>query len=419
MTRASGAAAAPSEAQVARRAATDRGETYFHPNLIPTHKRLPIAFTHGQGVWLYDEKGRKYIDLLAGIAVDSLGHAHPRLAGAIADQAHKLIHVSNNFHIAIQERLAEQLARLSRMDKVFFANSGAEANEAAIKLARLHGHRKGIDRPRIVVMEKAFHGRTLATLWAGGNTKIQAGFGPPVDGFVRVPLGDVAAIERALAEDPGIVAVLLEVVQGEGGVNLLAPRVMKEIEALCAANGLLLMLDEVQTGIGRTGRFLAFQHADVAPDVVTLAKGLGGGVPIGACLVAAKAVDLFGVGAHGSTFGGNPLACAAATAVLDVIEEDDLCGNARVVGQYMAERLRERLAGPGVAEVRGLGLLIGIELEQPCPDLMRHALDAGVVLSVTADKVVRLVPPLTITRDEADYAMDRLVPVIKSAARTS
>lgn len=401
-------------AKAARLAAKARGEAYFHPNLVPTHKRQPISFTHGQGVWLHDEDGRQYIDLLAGIAVDSLGHAHPRLVEAIATQAGKLIHVSNNFHIPIQERLAERITRLSGMSQVFFANSGAEANEAAIKLARLYGHKKGIEAPRIAVMEKSFHGRTLATLWAGGNTKIQAGFGPPVEGFVRVPFGDVAALEGALSDDENIVAVLLEVVQGEGGVNLIEFEKLRQIERLCNERECLFMLDEVQTGIGRTGRHFAFQHAGVLPDVMVLAKGLGGGVPIGACVTAGRASGVFGVGTHGSTFGGNPLVCAAADAVLDVIETEDLCENARVVGAHFVEQLRLQLQHPGVRDVRGLGLLIGIELDRPCADLVRLSLDAGLVLSVTADKVVRLVPPLLISKDEADQAVAQLVPVIKS-----
>ncbi len=390
-----------------------RSEPYFHPNIIPTHKRQNVAFTHGEGVWLYDEEGRKYIDLLAGIAVDCLGHAHPKLVAAIADQAGKLIHVSNNFHIPVQEHLAERLARLSGMSQAFFANSGAEANEAAIKMARLYGHRKGIATPRIVVMEKAFHGRTLATLWAGGNAKIQEGFGPPVEGFVRVPFGDVSAIERAVAADGDIVAVHMEVVQGEGGVNLIDFAVLRDIEALCRRHELLLMFDEVQTGVGRTGRFFAFQHAGISPDVVVLAKGLGGGVPIGACLTAGRANGVFGVGSHGSTFGGNPLVCAAAEAVLDVVETEDLCGNARDVGDYFVQSLRRALTHPGVREVRGIGLIIGIELDRSCGDLAKLALDAGVVISVTADRVVRLVPPLIITREDVDHAVSRLAPAIE------
>ena len=401
-------------AAAARLAAKERGEAYFHPNLVPTHKRQHISFTHGNGAWLHDEDGRDYIDLLAGIAVDSVGHAHPRLVEAIATQAGKLIHVSNNFHIPVQERLAERIARLSGMSQVFFANSGAEANEAAIKLARLYGHKKGIEKPRIAVMEKAFHGRTLATLWAGGNTKIQAGFGPPVEGFVRIPFGDVDALDRKLADDGDIVAVLLEVVQGEGGVNLIDFEKLREIERLCGERECLLMLDEVQTGIGRTGRHFAFQHAGVSPDVLVLAKGLGGGVPIGACVTAGRANGVFGVGTHGSTFGGNPLVCAAAEAVLDVIETDDLCANAQAVGAYLVDQLRAKLDHPGVRDLRGLGLLIGIELDRPCAELVKLSLDAGVVLSVTADKVVRLVPPLILSKDEADQAVARLVPVIKS-----
>ncbi|WP_423276642.1 aspartate aminotransferase family protein [Enterovirga sp. CN4-39] len=393
------------------------GETYFHPNLIPTHKRLPVVFTHGQGVWLFDEANRRYLDMLAGIAVDTLGHADPRLVAAISDQASRMIHVSNGFHIPVQEQLAERLTRLSGMDKAFFCNSGAEANEAAIKLARLYGHRKGVDCPTIVVMDKAFHGRTLATLWAGGNTKIQTGFGPPVDGFVRIPFGNVSALEQALGRDPTIVAVFMEPIQGEGGLNLLDPAVLDQIAEVTRLHGALLMLDEVQTGVARTGRAFAFQHSSIKPDVMTLAKGLGGGVPIGACVVSGAAADVFGIGSHGSTYGGNPLVCAAANAVLAAVEADDLPTRARDVGDHIVSLLRARLAIPGVREVRGRGLMIGIELDRPCGDIVGLALEAGLLLSVTAERVVRIVPPLTISTGEAEHGVEILIQVVTEFLR--
>ncbi|NNM74154.1 aspartate aminotransferase family protein [Enterovirga aerilata] len=406
-----------SQTQAERARAIAAGETFFHPNLIPTHKRLPVAFTHGKGVWLFDEGGRRYLDMLAGIAVDTLGHADPRLVSAVSEQAGRVIHVSNNFHIPVQEQLAERLARLSGMEKAFFANSGAEANEAAIKLARAYGHRNGKVVPQIVVMEKAFHGRTLATLWAGGNTKIQAGFGPPVDGFVRVPFGNVEAIEQALDANPSVAAILLEPIQGEGGLHPLEPAVLDRIARLARSRNVLLMLDEVQTGIARTGKIFAFQHSSIVPDVMTLAKGLGGGLPIGACLVSGPAVDVFGVGSHGSTYGGNPLVCAAANAVLQAVEEDDLASRAVDVGNHVQALLRSRLSVPGVVEIRGRGLMIGIELDRPCSEIVRLSLDAGLLLSVTAERIIRLVPPLTITREEAEQGVDLLVPVILNFLR--
>jgi acetylornithine aminotransferase len=384
-----------------------------YENLIPTHNRLPVAFTHGQGVWVWDESGRKYLDGLAGIAVNSLGHAHPRLTHAISEQAGRLIHVSNNYRIPVQARLATRLAELSGMRQVFFTNSGTEANECAIKLARLFGHKRGIAEPKIVVMEKAFHGRTLGSLSATAKEDIRKGFGPLLGGFVRVPFDDPSAIEAA-AQDPDVVAVLLEVVQGEGGINLFSAENLQRVQHLSDQRNILLMIDEIQTGIGRTGSYFAFQHAGIVPDVITLAKGLGGGVPIGACVVGEKAMDIFSVGSHGSTFGGNPLVCAAASAVLDVMQESDLCKNAAVVGAHIRQRLKAEFEGlGGVRDVRGLGLLIGVELDRPCAAVVAQALEAGLLLNVTAGNVVRLVPPLIITREEGDMMVDILVPVVR------
>ena len=389
-------------------------ETYFHPNLIPTHKRLPVSFTHGKGVWLYDSEGRAYLDMLAGIAVDSIGHAHPRLVEAIASQAAKVIHVSNNFHIEEQEKLAERVTRLAAMKQAFFVNSGAEANEAAIKLARLYGHQNGVKKPQIVVMEKAFHGRTLATVWAGGNKKVQDGFGPPVDGFIRIPFGDAKALREVVAANSKIVAVLTEVIQGEGGLNVMATPALEEIGAICDQHDLLFMIDEVQTGLGRTGRYFGFQHTQVKPDVITLAKGIGGGVPLGACLIRGRAMNVFCVGSHGSTFGGNPLACAAGNAVLQVIEEQGLCDNAEAVGKFLMSELQGRLARHGVTEVRGRGLMIGAQMNRPCGEITRKALDFGLLLNVTAETVIRFVPPLIITKEEAREAVERLEQVFEA-----
>ncbi|MGD8497488.1 MAG: aspartate aminotransferase family protein [Chromatiales bacterium] len=377
--------------------------------LMSNYARLPVAFERGEGVWLWDTEGRRYLDALAGIAVCGLGHAHPSLSAALCEQARTLIHTSNLYGVPLQERLAERLCKLSSMERVFFANSGAEANEAAIKLARLHGHQRGIERPGIVVMEGSFHGRTLATLTATGNTRIQQGFEPLVEGFVRVPYDDLDAVHQAAEQHPEITAVLVEPITGEGGIRVPDPGYLRGLRELCDQRGWLLMLDEIQAGIGRTGRWFAFQHADIRPDVMTLAKGLANGVPIGACLAAGPAADLFGPGSHGSTFGGNPLVCRAALSVLEVIERDGLLARATEIGDYLRKRLRERLRGQeGVLEIRGLGLMIGIQLAVACKELVGAALARGLLINVTADSVVRLLPPLILEREQADIIADTL-----------
>jgi acetylornithine/N-succinyldiaminopimelate aminotransferase len=380
-----------------------------------TYSRIPVAFTHGEGVWVWDESGKKYLDALAGIAVNTLGHAHPRLTRVIAEQSSRLIHTSNLYVIAEQERLAEKLAKISGTDAVFFCNSGCEANEAAIKLARLHGHGKGVENPGIVVMDKAFHGRTLATLSATGNSKVQAGFEPLVPGFVRVPLNDIEAVRRAAARDKSVVAVLVEPIQGEGGINLSTMQYLRELRELCDRQGWLLMVDEVQCGLGRTGKWFVYQHAGIEPDVVLLAKGLASGVPIGACLARGAAAGAFKPGTHGSTFGGNPLACAAALATLEAIEQENLMKNAERVGSLILSGLREGLAGVGgVKEIRGQGLMIGVELDRPCGDLVKQALDAGLLINVTMDNVVRLLPPLVMKEAEARQVLSILLPLIRT-----
>jgi acetylornithine aminotransferase len=382
--------------------------------LMQTYARLPVAFVKGEGAWLYDENGEKYLDALAGVAVNGLGHGHPKLAKALCEQAGRLIHTSNIYRIPEQERLADHLCKLSGMERVFFCNSGAEANEAAIKIARLHGHHKGIENPAIVVMEKSFHGRTMATLSATGNRKVQAGFEPLVAGFVRVPFGDAEAVGR-LSMQANIVAVLVEPIQGEGGVNIPEASYLSKLRALCDANGWLLMLDEVQTGIGRTGTWFAFQHTDIHPDVLTLAKGLGSGVPIGACLARGVAATTFTPGKHGSTFGGGPLACTAALTTLNVMEEEDLPRHAAELGAFIRADLSRRLEGvAGVREIRGQGLMIGIELDRPCGDLVQLALAEKLLINVTSDTVVRLLPPLVMTQAEAALLTEKLAGLIRS-----
>ena len=373
------------------------------PHLMNTYARLPVAFTHGQGPWLYDGQGRRYLDALAGIAVNTLGHAHPDLVRALSEQVARLIHVSNLYRIPEQERLSDRLAELSGMDEVFFCNSGCEANEAAIKLARFYGHQKGIEQPAIIVMERAFHGRTLATLSATGNRKTQAGFEPLVAGFVRVPFDDLAAVEAVAQHNANVVAVLIEPIQGEGGINIAHDEYLQGLRRICSARGWLLMVDEVQCGLARTGKWFAHQHAGIVADVMTLAKGLASGVPIGACLAAGPAAGLFKPGSHGSTFGGNPLACVAALTTLDVIERDGLMARALALGERIRSDLAKRLEGvAGVADIRGDGLMIGVELDRPCGELVQRALDAGLLLNVTADRVVRLLPALIFTAAEAD-----------------
>jgi acetylornithine aminotransferase len=380
-----------------------------------TYARQPVAFVRGEGAYLWDESGKRYLDAVAGVAVNGLGHAHPKLVKAISEQAAALIHTSNLYRIPKQEELADRLCALSGMDKAFFCNSGCEANEAAIKLARMYGHGKGVEVPTIIVMEKSFHGRTMATLTASGNRKIQAGFEPLLSGFARVPFNDIEAIRQVAEHNKSVVAVLLEVVQGEGGINVLAPEFLAELRQICDAHGWLLMLDEVQTGIGRTGTWFGFQHSEVMPDVIALAKGLGSGMPIGACLARGAAADVFQPGNHGSTFGGNPLACAVALATLATIEEDNLLENVRVRGEAIRNGLRQALASlPGVVDIRGEGMMIGIELDRPCAELVAVARDAGVLINVTADKVIRLVPPLIYGDAEVNVLVAAVSGVVKN-----
>ncbi|MDO9372060.1 MAG: aspartate aminotransferase family protein [Gammaproteobacteria bacterium] len=372
-------------------------------SLMNTHNRLPVTFERGAGAWLWDTEGRKYLDAFSGLAVCNLGHAHPAVAQALCAQASRLLHVTNVFRIAEQEELGTQLARLSGMDKVFFCNSGAEANEAAIKLARLHGHRKNIKLPTIIVTEGSFHGRTLATLAATGNAKIKQGFEPQVQGFVRVPFNDLAAIAAVAGKNPNIVAVLVEPVQGEGGVNVPDAGYLPGVRALCDEHGWLMMLDEVQTGMCRTGKWFAFQHSGVMPDVMTLAKALGNGVPIGACLAHGAAAELFQPGSHATTFGGNPLVCAAALAVIKTMENENLAARADALGKRIHAELARLLAGNNnVADIRSYGLMIGIELTHPCTELVKLALAQGLLINVTAERVIRLLPPLIISDAEAD-----------------
>ena len=383
-------------------------------HLMPTYNRQPVAFTHGDGCKLYDEQGRCYLDAMAGIAVNTLGHGHPRLVQALTAQVERLIHTSNLYRVREQEMLADRLAALAGMDEVFFCNSGCEANEAAIKLARMYGHSKGVDAPAIIVMEHAFHGRTLATLSATGNRKVQAGFEPLVSGFVRVPFDNLPAIEQVATNNTNVVAVLFEPIQGEGGINVAHKDYLQALRRICDQRGWLLMVDEVQCGVGRTGVWFAHQHAAIKPDVMTLAKGLGSGVPIGACLTAGPAADVFKPGNHGSTFGGNPLACVAAMTTLDVIEHDNLLAHAAELGAAIRGGLRDGLAGvAGVVDVRGDGLMIGLELDRPCAELVALARDAGLLINVTADKVVRLLPALVFSDAEAKQTVDILVPLIR------
>ncbi|MBI1964841.1 MAG: aspartate aminotransferase family protein [Betaproteobacteria bacterium] len=382
-------------------------------HVMNTYARLPVAFERGEGVWLWDASGKRYLDAVAGVAVCGLGHGHPKFTAALREQAGKLVHTSNLYEITLQEKLADRLAAVSGMDNVFFCNSGCEANEAAIKLARLYGHRKNIESPAIVVMDKAFHGRTLATLSATGSRKVQAGFEPLVAGFVRVPFDDLDAVKRVAEVNRSVVAVLVELLQGEGGIIVCHDGYLRGLREICEAHGWLLMLDEVQSGTGRTGRWFAFQHSGVMPDVMPLAKGLANGVPIGACLAAGPAAQLFKPGNHGSTFGGNPLACAAALATLSIIEDERLMENAVKQGDFIRAEIARRLAdAKGVREIRGKGLMIGVELEQPCGELVQQALDRGLLINVTADNVIRLLPPLVLKREEAEHLLATLVPLI-------
>ena len=384
------------------------------PHVMKTYGRLPVALSHGKGCWVWDTDGRKYLDALAGIAVNTLGHGHPELVPALQDQVSKLIHTSNYYLVPLQEKLAAKLVELSGLSNVFFCNSGMEANEAALKIARKFGHDQGIERPEIVVYEAAFHGRSIATLSATGNAKIQAGFGPLVEGFVRVPINDVAAIEKVAATNRNVVAVFLEVIQGEGGIRPTTVAYLKEVRRICDERGWLLMLDEVQCGMGRTGKWFAHQWAGIKPDVMPLAKGLGSGVPIGAVVCGPKAADVMGPGNHGTTFGGNPLAMRAGVETLRIMEEHRLLENAAAVGKVLKDGLEKELAGTaGVVEVRGQGLILGIELDRPCAPLLGRSAEAGLMISVTAERVVRLVPPLILSHDEARQIVAILAPVIK------
>ncbi len=381
--------------------------------LMNTYARLPVAFERGAGAWLWDVHGTRYLDALSGIAVCGLGHAHPEVAQAIADQAATLVHTSNLYQVPLQARLADRLSALSGLQQAFFCNSGAEANEAAIKLARKYGHSRGIDVPTVVVADGSFHGRTLATLTATGNRKVQAGFEPLVQGFTRVPYNDLDALQRVAERRRDVVALLLEPLLGEGGIRLPSPDYLAGARAVCDQHGWLLMLDEIQTGVGRSGHWFASQHHSVSPVVMTLAKGLAYGLPIGACLAGGRALDILGAGNHGSTFGGNPLACRAALATLDIIEREGYVERAGRLGGQLLSALNERLSGcAGVVDIRGQGLLIGIELDRPCTELVERALERRLLINVTADRVVRLLPPLVMSDDEAGLLLDTLCPLI-------
>lgn len=379
--------------------------------VMPTYARMPVMFERGEGAWLWDSEGQRYFDALAGIAVCNLGHAHPAVAKALCDQASTLIHTSNIYRIDLQEKLAGALCRLSGLDNAFFCNSGAEANEAALKLARKYGHARGIDNPAVIVMDSSFHGRTLFTLSATGNAKVQDGFTPLVDSFVRVPYGDAAAV--AAVSDPRVVAILVEPVQGEGGVRVPPADYLPALRQLCDARGWLLMVDEVQSGMCRTGEWFGFQHARILPDVMTLAKALGNGVPIGACLARGTAAEVLTAGKHGSTFGGNPLACRAALTVIDVLHQQALAPRAAELGRMIRAGFRERLAGnPHIIDIRGQGLMIGIELDAPCTELAAAALARGLLINVTADTTIRLLPPLILSDDEARHVMDGVASLV-------
>ena len=383
--------------------------------LMNTYGRLPVAFSHGDGAWLFDTEGKRYLDCLSGIAVNTLGHNHPKLVAALREQVARIIHSSNLFEVPLQTQLGAKLVELSGMTNVFFCNSGLEANEAAIKIARKYGHEKGVAMPEIVVFDKAFHGRSLATLSATGNAKVQKGFEPLVEGFVRIPLNDAAALQKVADERPNVVAVFLEAIQGEGGIQPAGIEFLREARRICDQKGWLLMIDEVQCGTGRTGKWFAHQWAGIKADVMPLAKGLGSGVPIGAVVAHGAAAEVFQPGNHGTTFGGNPLAMRAGLVTISTMEEDGLLKNAADVGGWLIETFRRELGAlPGVTEVRGQGLMIGIELDRPCNELVKSALVAGLVLNVTADRVIRLLPPLIFTREHAQRLVDTLVPLVRA-----
>ena len=385
-------------------------------HVMNTYARQPVAFVRGEGVWLWDEEGRKYLDALAGIAVNTLGYGHPRLTRALSERiASGVVHTSNLFRIPVQEAAADRLAEITGLDEVFFCNSGLEANEAAIKLARKYGHERGIAEPAIIVLEKAFHGRSLATLSATGSRKVQAGFEPLVSGFVRVPLNDLEAVKQVAENNRNVVAVMIEPIQGEGGINVSRLEYLRELREICERKQWLFISDEVQCGLGRTGKWFVYQHAGLVPDVVPLAKGLGSGVAVGACVVGGRAKGLFKPGNHGSTFGGNPLAMTAIVATIDTMREEGLLQNAARVGKVIGDGFAAALGGArGVTQVRGMGMMIGIELDQPCGELVKYALDAGLVINVTVDKVIRIMPPLVMNESEGREVVNRLVPLIKA-----
>ena len=384
------------------------------PHVMNTYGRLPLALSHGQGCRVWDVNGKAYLDALGGIAVNTLGHNHPKLVPALQEQISRLIHTSNYYHIPLQEALAAKLVELSGMTNVFFCSTGLEANEAALKLARKFGHDKGIERPEIVVYDKAFHGRSIATLSATGNAKVQAGFGPLVEGFIRVPLNNVDALKKATAGNPNVVAVFLEAIQGEGGVNPVDVDYLRDLRKLCDEQDWLLMIDEVQCGMGRTGKWFAHQWAGILPDVMPLAKGLGSGVPIGAVVAGPKAAKIFAPGNHGSTFGGNPLAMRAGVETIRIMEEEGLLGNAVKVGDHLKAALQRELGSlTGLKEIRGRGLMLGVELTIPCSELVGRAAQKGLLISVTADSVIRMVPSLIMTTVEADEVVSILVPLVK------
>lgn len=381
---------------------------------MPTYGRLPVSFERGEGVWLWDQNNKRYLDALSGIAVCNLGHAHPAIHTAICQQSKKLLHTSNLYGIATQEKLADQLTAKSGMDNVFFCNSGAEANEAAIKIARLYGHQRGIDKPCVIVMDKSFHGRTMATLSATGNPKVQDGFSPLLGGFIHVPFNDMSAITDAVKQNSNIVAILVEPVQGEGGVHIPATDYLNQIRSFCDQNNLLMMLDEIQTGIGRTGKFLAYQHNGITPDVCTLAKALGNGVPIGACLARGEAATLLTAGKHGSTFGGNPLACSAALAVLETLDTDSIIEHVEAKGTEICTKFSNKLkANQHVINIRNKGLMIAIDLSKPCAELVGIAQENGLLINVTAESTIRLLPPLIINTEQIDILTDTLSELIK------
>ena len=380
-------------------------------HVMNTYARQPVAFVRGEGVWLWDEAGKKYLDALAGIAVNTLGYAHPRLTRALTEQIGRVMHTSNLFRIPLQEAAADRLAEITGLDEVFFCNSGLEANEAAIKIARKHGHERGIAEPAIVVMEKAFHGRSLATLSATGSRKVQAGFEPLVSGFVRVPLNDLDAVRTLAEHNRNVAAVMVEPIQGEGGINVSRLDYLRDLKEICERRDWLFISDEVQCGLGRTGKWFVYQHAGIKPDVVPLAKGLASGVPVGACVVGGRAKGVFKPGNHGSTFGGNPLAMTAVVTTIDAIKEEGLLANAEKVGAVIRNGLSEV---HGIAEIRGMGLMIGIELGQPCGELVKQALDAGLVINVTADNVIRMLPPLVMTPAEGRMVVERLAPLVQN-----